>query len=129
MTTAQIQESILTQTGIKTSVKKLTGSMKQHIRFAAMLQNGLYPKFDFTWRNQFKNARGFGNFADDYSIDIHIAHIEPGEPMQFKRERKPKTIDEMSVKRWGSKNSQMRLDKATRRNAKKLRAGTTARYW
>lgn len=33
------------------------------------------------------------------------------------------------VSGWGSKNSQIRLDKASRRNAKRMRGGNTARYY
>lgn len=128
MKTSEIQQLILEQTGIKTSVKKLTGSMKTHTRFGSMFQNGTYPKFGYDWRKQFTTTIGRGNFAGDYEIDIHNYNIQFDEPIKFKKERKPTPVSEMKVKQWGSKNSQLRLDKATARNAKRLMAGTTARY-
>ncbi len=48
--------------------------------------------------------------------------------MEFKKERKPKA-SETTSKGWGSKNSQMRLDKASARYAKKLMKGNCARYY
>lgn len=125
----EIQQSILDSTGIKTSVKKLTGSMKDYIRFSAMFQGGDYPKFSFEFRNEFKNSLGGGNFASDYSFDIKQIYIDESEQLTFKKERKPKTIDETKVKSWGSKNSQLRLDKAASRHAKRAINGNTVRYW
>ena len=48
----------------------------------------------------------------------------------MKKESKPKQADpNKPLKGWGSKNSQMRLDKAAARNAKKMCKGGTARYY
>lgn len=129
-TTKEVQERIFSDTGIKTSARKLTGSMKGYYSFRPMFQNGDYPKFPYEWRKQFvklfviqgdKSA-----FHSDTSIDVY--NIDK-EDFEYQKERKPKTIEQMSVKGWGSKNSQLRLDKATARNAVRLRAGTTARYY
>lgn len=132
-TAAEIQQLIFEQTGIKTSVKKLTGSSKDYLCFSPMLQSGKYPEFDFTWRQEYKNTFKETEppqiFVNGTQIQIHKSLLSDTEPIKYKKERKSKTIEEMSVKTWGSKNSQLRLDKATQRNAKRLRAGTTARYY
>lgn len=133
MKTSEIQTAILTQTGIKTSIKKGTGSMKGYKIFSPIFQNGHYPKFPFDWRQAFKQHFPKCSiktmFVSDYSIDIYHG-VEDDEPINFKKERKPKTIDQMKVKQWGSKNSQLRLDKATRRHADKIRRGIdTVKYW
>lgn len=134
MTTAEIQNLILDQTGIKTSVKKLSGSMKQHLCFSPMFQNGSYPEYPTEWRRefvkQFKVLPGLGNYQNSTQIHILKINIEEGEPMKFKKENKPKTIHEMNVREWGSQNSQLRLDKAAARHAKAVRQGKdTVRYY
>ncbi len=133
MKTSEIQELILAETGIKTSVRKLSGSMKNYLSFRCLFQGGDYPKFTHEWRTifvkQFNTTPGFGNYHSDYSIEILNINISEYDPILYKKERKPKPIEEQKVKTWGSKYSQLRLDKATMRNAKKLRAGTTARYY
>ena len=129
MNTAEIQTAIFEQTGIKTSVKKLTGSMKHWTRFSPMLQGGIHPKYPFEWRQAFKATFAGQTFADDYSLEILTTSFEASEPIHYKKEHKPKTIEQMSVRQWGSANSQMRLDKATARNAKRLLTGNVARYY
>lgn len=133
-TIAEIQTQIFEQTGIKTSVKKLTGSMKHHICFTPMFQGGKYPEFPFKWRQtfvkQFKIAGDLGNWASSTGIDILKINITESEPIKYQKERKPKLLDtDTPQKGWGSKNSQLRLDKATQRNAVRLRKGNTARYY
>jgi hypothetical protein len=49
------------------------------------------------------------------------------EIIKMKKESKPKQSE--LTKGWGSKNSQMRLDKATSRYAKKINNGNVARYY
>lgn len=132
-TTFQVQLYIHEKTGIKTSVKKLTGSMKGYISIRPMFQDGKYPQFPFEFTQELKPLlKEFSssmhpvfcaiNYIDIYGIE--------NDPIKYQKERKPKPIDETKpVKGWGSKNSQLRLDKATARNAKRLRSGATARYY
>ena len=53
MTKKEIQAEILEQTGIKTTVKKMSGSMKKYICFSPQLQNGIYPNLPFEWRKEY----------------------------------------------------------------------------
>jgi pyruvate formate-lyase activating enzyme-like uncharacterized protein len=134
MKVSEIQTLIFEQTGIKTSVKKMTGSMKFHYSFTPQFQGGEYPKYPYEWAKefikQFKTVPGHGNyFVNGNILDILSLNFTEYDPISYKKERKPKTIEQQAVKQWGSKNSQLRLDKATARNAKRLRAGTTARYY
>jgi hypothetical protein len=133
-TVTQIQETIFNQTGIKTSVRQYTGSMKNHIGFRPMLQNGIYPVFPHEWAKefikQFEAIPGYGNYTAGNYIDIVRINFSDFTPLQYKKERKPKTIEEQKIKGWGSKNSQVRLDKAAARYAKALRNGNNrARYY
>ncbi len=134
MKVSEIQIAILEQTGIKTSVKKYTGSMKHHYGFTPLFQDGKYPNYPYEWARefikQFATIPGYRNyFVNGNILDILALNFTDYDPIKYQKERKPKPIEEMKVKQWGSKNSQLRLDKATERNAKKLRAGTTARYY
>lgn len=134
MKVSEIQTVIFEQTGIKTSVKKMTGSMKYHYSFTPIFQGGEYPKYPYEWAKefikQFATIPGYGNyFTNGNILDILTLNFTAYDPIKYQKERKPKTIEQMKVKQWGSANSQLRLDKATTRNAKKLRAGTTARYY
>ena len=137
MKKSEIQQLIFEKTGIKTSVKKLKGSMKIYTAFSPMLQGGIYPKFDFNYLQELKKqfpAVGInsGCFTSCTMIEILNTHIEESEPIKYKTERKQKTIQDLSVKSWGSKNSQLRLDKATTRYGKKLRGSNgdkIARYY
>ena len=137
MKKSEIQQLIFDQTGIKTSVRKLSGSMKIYTAFTPMLQGGIYPKFEFTWMYEFKkqfSAVGTnpGCYVSGTMIHVLNVHIEESEPIKYKTECKPKSIEEMKVKQWGSKNSQMRLDKNAARYAKKLRGPNgdkMARYY
>lgn len=74
MTKSEIQALILKETGIKTSVRQLTGSMKNHTRFLSKSTNGVCIKFDHTWRTnflkQFSKIPGHMNYHDDYSLNI-----------------------------------------------------------
>lgn len=122
MKVSEIQAAIFEQTGLKTSAKKLTGSMKHHIRIWAIFQGGKYPDFPFNWvqgfQTQFKSF-GHGVFCTVGGLDIPAANFTEFDPIKYPKESKPKPINEDTPGRtWGSKNSQMRLDKASRRAAK-----------
>jgi hypothetical protein len=136
MKVSEIQQAIFEQTGLKTSFKKMTGSMKYHVKIWPIFQGGKYPSFSFEWANEFKKqfkpdlAHDCFPYGSISEINIPAINFTEIDPISYKKEAKPKPIDESKVmKGWGSKNSQMRLDKATARNAVKLRAGTTARYY
>lgn len=132
MQVSELQTLIFEQTGIKTSVKHGKGSNKMYLIFSPMFQNGIYPQYPFDWRQQFAATYPQTEPAtvsvNGTQIHLHKS-VLTGEAIEYKKERKPKPIEQQAVKQWGSKNSQLRLDKATARNAVKLRAGTTARYW
>jgi hypothetical protein len=133
MKVSEIQTAILEQTGIKTSVKSGKGSLKMYLIFSPMFQNGIYPEFPFDWRQKFGSNYPETEpptvFVGGTQIHLHKSVVE-GEAIQYKKECKPKPIDEMKVRQWGSKNSQIRLDKAAARHAKALRQGRdTVRYW
>lgn len=136
MKVSEMQTAIFEQTGLKTSVKKLTGSMKHHIKIWPIYQNGDYPKFPFEWGNEFKKQfkavpelDAFPYFSP-MQFDIPAQNFTEFDPIIYKKERRPRPIDENTkVKEWGSKNSQLRLDKAAARYAKALRRGENrARY-
>lgn len=135
MKVSDIQTAIFEQTGLKTSVKRMTGSMKHHVKIWPIFQGGEYPKFPFVWANEFKGqfkadiAHDCFPYASIQELNIPATNFTDFTPIQYKKESKPKPVEQMKVKGWGSKNSQMRLDKAAARNAIKLRAGTTARYY
>lgn len=128
--TKEVQEYIFTQTGIKASVKKGVGSMKGYFTFSPMFQDGIYPKFPFDFIQALKptlpSEEPHPSFCSIGQISIY-GLIDNRQ--EFKKERKPKPIEEIKVRQWGSKSSQMRLDKAARRNAKKMNKGGTARYY
>jgi len=134
-TVKQIQAEILEQTGIKTSVKKLKGSMKNYICFSPMFQNGLYPEFDFQWRieymKKFETVGQDTNSCNGTQMCILLINFNDLEPEQYKKERKPTKFEDLKVRSWGSKNSQFRLDKNAERYAKKLSRpnSTNARYY
>lgn len=136
MKVSEIQTAIFDQTGLKTSAKKLTGSMKRHIKIWPIYQGGQYPTFPAEWVREFgKQFKAFPEtdtfpYSTISDLCIPAKNFTEFDPIRYKKERKEKPIDENTpMKGWGSKNSQMRLDKATARNAKRLRAGTTARYY
>lgn len=136
MTISEIQQTIFNETGIKTSVKKGVGSNKHHLVFSPMFQNGSYPEFPFEWRREFiKRFPDHGRYfssASGSQLHIFAGDLTQDEPLKFKREKKPKSIQEMKVKQWGSKNSQMRLDKKASRYAKRRRGPNgdkTVKYW
>lgn len=136
MTTAEFQTLILDETGIKTSVKQGKGSNKDYIIFSPMFQNGIYPEYPFQWRREltgkYQDTEPPLIFTSGTQIQLHKTVIK-GEPIQYKKERKPEPIDpNKPTKGWGSKNSQMRLDKtAARYAAKRLRPGgdNMVKYW
>lgn len=136
MNASDIQNKILKETGLKTSVKKYSsGSLKGYIRIMPIFQNGCYPSLPFDFVQKLKTE--LSNF--DYNqkpvfctiSDIHIYDIID-DRIIMKKENKPKPIEELSVRQWGSKYSQMRLDKTAARYAKKRRGPNgdkMVRYW
>lgn len=136
MKVSEIQQAIFEQTGLKTSFKRMTGSMKHHVKIWPIFQGGSYPSFPHEWVKEFiKQFRpdlphDCSPYGSNMELNIPATNFTEFDPIQYKKERKAKPADPDKVQKgWGSKNSQMRLDKATSRNAKKLRAGTTARYY
>ncbi len=134
MKASEIQTKILTETGLKTSVKKYsTGSMKGYVRIIPIFQNGSYPSLPFKFVRKLKVELQNFNY-ENKPLFCSISEISiygiSDEKTQYKNERKPKPADDSKpTKGWGSKNSQMRLDKATSRNAKKMNKGGVARYY
>jgi hypothetical protein len=122
MTTLEIQNYILTHSGLKTSVKSFkNGSMKGYFRIMPIYQNGNYPNIpENVWKELKTMLKSF-DYAEKplfcgYS-EICVYGIE-NNCITMKRESKPKEIKDLKVRSWGSKNSQMRLDKVCRRAAK-----------
>lgn len=134
MTASEIQEKVLSETGLKTSVKKYTsGSMKGYIKIMPIYQKGSYPSLPFDFVQKLKAELAAFDYANKPLLctcsDLCVYGIED-DRIRMKTERKPKEIDPTKpMKGWGSKNSQLRLDKATARNAKKLNKGGVARYY
>ncbi len=133
MKISDIQTLIFERTGLKTTARHNKGSMKKYITIRPMFQGGEYAQFPIEFAREIKSM--FKTFGDTYpicgtqGINIPIQNITEFDPIRYKKENKPKPISEMNVKTWGSKNSQLRLDKATERNAKKMQKGNTARYY
>lgn len=133
MKISEIQKLIFERTGLKTTARHNKGSMKGYITIRPMFQGGDYALFPIEFAREIKST--FKTFGDNYpicgaqDINIPIQNITEFDPIRYKKENKPKEREQMTVKGWGSKNSQLRLDKATARNAKKLKNGKTARYW
>lgn len=126
MTIADFQNFILKETSIKTSVKKNKGSMKDYTTFTPIYQKGIYPEYDFTWRQnlikQYTETDPPQIMVSSSQIQLHNSLLS-GEALHFKREKKPLPIEQMKVRQWGSKNSQMRYDKAVARNHKRVMRG------
>ena len=127
-----IQEVIFAESGLKTSVKNGTGSMSGYVIIWPMFQNGQYPSIPFDLCQRLKTELSQYNHEQkplfSTTSEISVYGIL-NDAIKFKHERKAKTMEESSVKSWGSKNSQLRLDKAAARYAKKLRRGeNVARY-
>lgn len=139
MKVSEIQQTIFEQTGLKTSVKKMTGSMKYYIKIWPIFQNGVYPNFPFEWANEFKKQFK-ADFAHDCfaygsigELNIPAINFTEFDPISYKKERKPQPADPDKIEKgWGSKNSQMRLDKTAARYAKKRRGpggDNMVKYW
>lgn len=133
MKISEIQQLIFERTGLKTTARHNNGSMKGYITIRPMFQGGKYAEFPIEFAREIKSMfKTFGDNAPICSvqdIDIPIQNITEFDPIHYKRESKPKPIEQQKAKQWGSKNSQLRLDKATARNAKKMSKGNTARYY
>lgn len=135
MKISEIQQTIFDETGIKTSVKNPSGSMRGYVTFSPMFQNGAYPDFPIEWARAFKELFPKCSvktmFVSNSQINIYHG-VERDEPIKFKKENKPKTREEMKVREWGSANSQLRLDKAASRYGKKRRGPNgdgMVKYW
>lgn len=135
MKASQIQQKALTETGLKTSVSVYkSGSMKGYVRIMPIFQNGVYPSFPFDFIQHLKKELVLFDYAEKPLLctcsDICIYQIED-DRIQMKKESKPKQTDSTKeTKGWGSKNSQLRLDKASSRYAKRLRNNDNcARYY
>lgn len=131
MTISEIQNEILNKTGLKTSISKCKGSMKGYIKIFPMFQGGIYPTFPHDFIVNMRTVLKQFDYANKPLFctisDICIYQIED-DRIQFKRESKPK--ENKSEPSWGSKNSQMRLDKDSARYAKRLRNNNDcARYY
>jgi hypothetical protein len=130
---SEIQTEIFNQTGLKTTVGRGTGSMKKYITLIPQFQNGNYPDFPVDWlrtyKKQFVQHDGVEPLCSVSSIHLPAASFEY-DPIRYKKDAKPKPIEEQKARTWGSKNSQLRLDKAAARYAKALRRGENrARYY
>lgn len=131
-TVSEIQKYIFDNSGLKTSVKKGTGSMKGYLIVWPQMQSGKYPDIPrgivLELIKILPDEEPKPLFCT--ASEICIYGIED-DRKNFKRERKPKEIHEMKVRTWGSKNSQIRLDLNTRRYADKLRRNPNghARYY
>ncbi len=130
MKVSEIQQAIFEQTGLKTSFKRMVGSMKHHVKIWPIFQGGQYPKFPFDWAKQFEKQFKPDLVHDCFphcgveEFNIPMTNITEFDPITYKKERKAKPVNEDApAKGWGSKNSQMRLDKAAARYAKALRRG------
>lgn len=132
-TISNIQDEILLKTGIRTSVKKGSGSMRGYLYITPMFQNGDYPLIPFDLCSELKSLLSIfdsNNKPLFCSTSAIIIHGITDDRKEFKKERKPKPIDPDKItKGWGSKNSQMRLDKAIARNVVKTSKGGNARYY
>lgn len=110
--------------------------MKFHYAFTPLFQGGEYPKYPIEWGRefvkQFKTIPGYGNyFTNGNILDILSLNFTEYDPIKYQKERKPKPIDPDKIQAgWGSKNSQLRLDKAASRYAKRVRRGAnTVRFY
>lgn len=131
MTTSHIQTIILTKAGLKTSVSKGSGSMKGYFRIMPIFQDGRYPNIPIELVNELKQLLSSFDYANKPLFiscsDVNVYGITD-DRLIMKKEAKSKPLTE--GKGWGSKNSQMRLDKASQRYAKLLRRdGNRANYY
>lgn len=132
-TAKDIQEHIFTHTGLKTSVKQGKGSMKGYTVIWPIFQSGTYPNLPFDYIPTLRVLLAeYGNEAKPVFCSVSEIAV-PGldaECVKFKKEAKPKPVEDKPVRSWGSKNSQLRLDKATARYAAGARRGRNqARYY
>jgi hypothetical protein len=129
MKVSEIQNKILKETRLKTSVKVFkTGSMRGYIKITPMFQNGSYPLFPFDFVQKLKSELAdfdYSNMPLFCSTSQVSVYQITDDRIKMKTERKPKITES---KTWGSKNSQMRLDKASARNGKRIRNGGVAKF-
>lgn len=94
MRASDIQKRILTETGLKTSVKKHSkGSMKGYVRIMPTYQNGCYPSFPFDFVQKLKEELAQFDYADRPVFcsvsDISIYAIED-DRIHMKKKVSPK---------------------------------------
>jgi hypothetical protein len=127
-TAKEIQKYILEKSGIKTSVKKGKGSMKGYTIIWPQFQNGKYPNIPFDLAKEIKyKLSSYDTITKPVfcsTNDISVFSLGNEEKIIFKKEKKPKETNTIS-KGWGSKNSQLRLDKAARRYSNNFKNGIT----
>lgn len=93
-TVAKIQVLILNETGIKTSVSHLTGSMKGYIRFSPINKEmGIRPQFSDeqvnTLTEKIPHKRKFISW---FTIEIHSSQLTDTEPIIYPQKRLKKQI-------------------------------------
>jgi len=133
MTIKDVQNFIFEKSGLKTSVKNGTGSMKGYSIIWPMFQSGTYPSINYKIKEALSvlliefNTNEHPLFCSNSEVCIYGIC---GDVTKFKKEHKPKSIEQMNVREWGSKNSQMRLNKAAERHTKALYSGkNVVRYY
>jgi hypothetical protein len=92
MKASEIQAKILTETGLKTSVKKYTsGSMKGYVRIMPIYQNGSYPTLPFEFVQKLKAELAVFDYANKplfcSTSDISVYGIED-DRINMKKEHK-----------------------------------------
>ena len=134
-TAKEIQQFIFSKCGLKTGVRTGKGSMKGYLTIYPIYQNGTYPSIPADVWSELKVILISYDHADyplfcGYS-DISVYGLGVDRE-HHNKENKPKAATEMKVRQWGSKNSQMRLDKASARYANKRRGSNgdnMVKYW
>lgn len=91
-----------------------------------IFQKNTYPLFPFDFIQKLKNDLSCFDYLN-YPVfcscsEINVYQIVD-DRILMKKESKPKPIEQMKVRQWGSKNSQMRYDKAIVRNHKRVMRG------
>lgn len=132
---AQVEK--LTGVAVSVSIGRLGSSMRGYVIIRAKRKGGQNVEWSFensielttmfiglpetpTTCNKYELCVFVGNEAYNYSAP-KTERAKTISPQREKSEQK-------KSKGWGSKNSQMRLDKASRRFAKRMKRGNTVRY-
>lgn len=77
MTTKDFQALLIDITGYKIGISKLTGSMKDYIRFKPLKSGGFYPEYTKEHITAINSLPLRDRFISDYSIDVHIKNFQP----------------------------------------------------